>query len=59
MVDYFNVTTTNTATGVNEPRSIHSTVGKLEATYQLPARFRVTGGFDYDEPSATPPTCAS
>lgn len=47
--DYFNVSTTNTATGVNEPRTIHSTVGKLEGTYQLPARFRVTGGFDYDE----------
>jgi MtrB/PioB family decaheme-associated outer membrane protein len=49
IVDYFNVSTTNTATGENEPRSIHSLVGKLEGTYQLPARFRVTGGFDYDE----------
>ena len=49
IVDYFNVATTNTATGENEPRSIHSLVGKLEGTYQLPARFRVTGGFDYDE----------
>lgn len=49
IVDYFNFSTTNTATGDNEPRSIHSLVGKLEATYQLPARFRVTGGFDYDE----------
>ena len=47
--DYFNVATTNTATGENEPRSIHALVGKLEGTYQLPARFRVTGGFDYDE----------
>jgi len=49
VVDYFNVATTTTATGVNEPRSIRSTVGKLEGTYQLPNRFRVTGGFDYDE----------
>ncbi|HXU41605.1 MAG TPA: MtrB/PioB family decaheme-associated outer membrane protein [Burkholderiales bacterium] len=49
IVDYFNVATTNTATGENEPRSIHALVGKLEGTYQLPARFRVTGGFDYDE----------
>ena len=49
IVDYFNFSTTNTATGDNEPRSIHSLVGKLEGTYQLPARFRVTGGFDYDE----------
>ena len=49
VVDYFNVATTTTATGVNEPRSIRSTVAKLEGTYQLPARFRVTGGFDWDE----------
>ena len=48
VVDYFNVSTTNTATGVNEPRSIHSTVGKLEGTYQLPSQFRVTGGVDLD-----------
>jgi MtrB/PioB family decaheme-associated outer membrane protein len=47
--DYFNIATTNTATGVNEPRTIHQTFAKLEGTYQLPARFRVTGGFDYDE----------
>jgi MtrB/PioB family decaheme-associated outer membrane protein len=49
VVDYFNVATTTTSTGVNEPRSIHQTFAKLEGTYQLPARFRVTGGFDYDE----------
>ncbi len=49
VVDYFPITVTNTATGVNEPRSVRSTVAKLEGTYQLPARFRVTGGFDYDE----------
>ena len=49
VVDYFNITTTNTATGVNEPRSIHSTVGKLEATYRLPAAFSVIGGYDYDQ----------
>jgi MtrB/PioB family decaheme-associated outer membrane protein len=49
VVDYFVNTVTNTSSGVNEPRSIHSTFGKLEGTYQLPAAFRVTGGFDYDE----------
>ena len=49
VVDYFVNTVTNTSSGVNEPRTIHSLVGKLEATYQLPAAFRVTGGFDYDE----------
>jgi MtrB/PioB family decaheme-associated outer membrane protein len=47
VVDYFSGS--STATGVNEPRSIRATVAKLEGTYQLPARFRVTGGFDWDE----------
>ena len=49
IVDYFLISAPSTATGENEPRTIHSMVGKLEGTYQLPARFRVTGGFDYDE----------
>ena len=49
VVDYFVNTTTTTSSGVNEPRSIHALVGKLEATYQLPAALRVTGGFDYDD----------
>jgi MtrB/PioB family decaheme-associated outer membrane protein len=48
IVDYFPISTTSTATGLNEPRSIHSTYGKLEGTYQLPAQFRVTAGFDYE-----------
>ncbi|HKU45494.1 MAG TPA: MtrB/PioB family decaheme-associated outer membrane protein [Burkholderiales bacterium] len=48
VVDYFNVSTTNTATGVNEPRSIKSTVGKIEGTYQLPSQMRLTGGVDLD-----------
>jgi len=48
VVDYFNATTTNTASGVNEPRTIHTTVGKLEATYQLAHAMRVTGGLDYE-----------
>jgi MtrB/PioB family decaheme-associated outer membrane protein len=49
VVDYFNITTTTTATGVNEPRTIHSTLGKLEGTYQLAAATRVTAGLDYDQ----------
>src|SRR4051812_32259165 len=49
VVDYFPITTTNTATGVNEPRSIHSTVGKLEGTYQLPSHLRLTAGLDLDQ----------
>ena len=40
---------TATFDGVNEPRSIKTTVGKLEASYRLPMALRVTGGFDYEE----------
>ncbi len=42
-------TATSTFNGENEPRSIRSTSGKLEASYQLPMSFRLTGGIDYDE----------
>jgi MtrB/PioB family decaheme-associated outer membrane protein len=38
-----------TSNGENEPRSIRTTNGKLEASYALPAAFRITGGVDYDE----------
>src|SRR5687767_476616 len=40
---------TATTNGLNEPRSIRTTAGKLEASYGLPAGFRVTGGVDYEE----------
>lgn len=40
---------TATTNGQNEPRSIRTTAGKVEATYGLPAGFRVTGGVDYEE----------
>jgi MtrB/PioB family decaheme-associated outer membrane protein len=47
---YFTGTTpTSTLSGTNEPRSIKTTSGKLEASYQLPYGFRVLGGFDYEE----------
>ncbi len=49
VVDYFNIATTTTATGENEPRSIRTIVGKLEATYLLPLGLRLTGGAEYDE----------
>ena len=42
-------TATSTFNGDNEPRSIKSTSGKLEASYQLPMSLRLTGGIDYDE----------
>jgi len=40
---------TSTFNGDNEPRSIRSTGGKIEASYLLPMAFRLTGGIDYDE----------
>ena len=49
VVDYFPVTTGTTFTGENEPRSIKTTNGKVEAGYALPHEFRVTGGVDYEE----------
>ena len=42
-------TATSTFNGDNEPRSIRRTSGKVEASYQLPMSFRVTGGVDYEE----------
>lgn len=42
-------TPTATFSGTNEPRSLKSTVGKVEASYALPADFRLTGGVDYDQ----------
>jgi MtrB/PioB family decaheme-associated outer membrane protein len=38
-----------TSDGGNEPRSIRTTTGKLEASYSLPNAFRLTGGIDYEE----------
>jgi MtrB/PioB family decaheme-associated outer membrane protein len=46
---FFNVATSTTATGDNEPRSIRSLAGRLEASYALPLGLRLTGGLDYDE----------
>lgn len=35
--------------GNNEPRSIRTLAGKVEASYALPMNFRLTGGIDYEE----------
>jgi MtrB/PioB family decaheme-associated outer membrane protein len=43
------VTATSTFDGTNEPRSIQTTGGKLEASYGLPAGIRATAGIDYEE----------
>ena len=47
--DYFTVTTTSTATGENEPRDIRTVFGRIEASYYLPAGFRLTAGFDDEQ----------
>jgi len=39
---------TATHDGRNEPRSFETTVGKVEASYMLPASFRLTGGAEHD-----------
>lgn len=43
------VSPTSTFNGENEPRSIRTTAGKLEASYRLPYAMRVTGGLDHVE----------
>lgn len=43
------VTPTSSFSGENEPRSIRTTTGKLEATYRMPMEMRITGGLDYVE----------
>jgi MtrB/PioB family decaheme-associated outer membrane protein len=49
VLNYFTgVTGTSTLDGRNEPRSIRTTNGKAEASYQLPMGFRVTGGADVE-----------
>lgn len=45
----FNITGTQYYIGTNEPRSIKTSSGKLEASYRLPMEMRLTGGFDYVE----------
>lgn len=39
----------STFDGFNEPRSIRTIGGKVEASYALPASLRLTGGLEYDE----------
>jgi MtrB/PioB family decaheme-associated outer membrane protein len=49
VVDYFNFTTTSTATGENEPRSIKTLNGKLEALYRMARGWTAVGGIEFDE----------
>lgn len=39
---------TSTTDGFNEPRSLTNRSGKLEASYQLPDGYSLTGGYDHD-----------
>lgn len=45
-----------TYTGYNEPRSVTTTTGKVEASYRLPLEMRVTGGVEYVEKERTSPS---
>ena len=45
---YTTAAATATHNGRNEPRSFETTVGKVEASYMLPASFRLTGGAEHD-----------
>ena len=48
IVRYVTASGTNTYDGLYDPRSIKTKAGKLEAGYQIPLGFHVTGGVDYD-----------
>lgn len=39
--------------GFNEPRSLKNWAGKLEASYNLPDGYRISGGYDYDNKERT------
>jgi MtrB/PioB family decaheme-associated outer membrane protein len=50
LVQYFTgITPTSTTDGYNEPRSIKTTNGKLEASYLLPQAVRLIGAVDYEQ----------
>lgn len=49
---------TTTTRVFNTPFSYRTTTGKLEATYQLPQRFNVTGGIDYSTENRSTPVAA-
>ena len=48
LVQYSTPGATSTHDGFNEPRSFKTTAGKAEASYLLPAGFRLTGGAEHD-----------
>lgn len=48
--------TTGIATVYNTPHSYRTTTGKVEATYRLPANFRLGGGVEYSDQDRSYPT---
>ena len=44
---------TATTDGFNEPRSLKNVSGKIEASYQLPDGYRLTGGLDLEKKTRT------
>lgn len=48
LVQYSTPGATSTHDGHNEPRSFKTTAGKVEASYMLPASFRLTAGAEHD-----------
>lgn len=57
VVQYISINPAGLATastdGFNEPRSLNTVSGKLEASYILPAGLRATGGMDYERKKRT------
>ncbi|MEY4597817.1 MAG: hypothetical protein RLZZ445_614 [Pseudomonadota bacterium] len=49
IAQYLTPSGTSTFDGFNEPRSIRTLAGKLEASYALPLGLRLIGGVDYEE----------
>lgn len=49
IVDYFNITTTSTSTGENEPRSIRTLAAKVEGIYRLAMGLNAVGGVEFDQ----------
>lgn len=50
VAQYINVSGASSSTdGFNEPRSLTISSGKFEASYQLPAGYRLTGGIDLEQ----------
>lgn len=59
LAGYVGNNTTGVATVYNTPHSYRTTSGKLEATYRLPANFKITGGVDLSDQERSYPSVGS